>query len=109
MQDDEGGRLSDLPLPFLEFVRKFPALDEAHQAIARAIDSYGPLDHKTQHLIKIGIAVGAGLETATKSHVRRARGEGATEAELEQAVLLAMNTCGLPRTVMAWRWIREAL
>jgi alkylhydroperoxidase/carboxymuconolactone decarboxylase family protein YurZ len=34
---------------------------------------------------------------------------GATETEIEQAVLLAYNTCGWPRMVMAWRWAREQI
>jgi 4-carboxymuconolactone decarboxylase len=29
---------------------------------------------------------------------------GATEQEIEQAILLGMNTCGFPRTVAAWQW-----
>jgi alkylhydroperoxidase/carboxymuconolactone decarboxylase family protein YurZ len=60
-------------------------------------------------LIKIGICLGAGLESATKSHVRRARQQGATEIEVEQAILLGMNTCGFPRTVAAWRWARDQI
>ena len=96
-----------LPGTFKQFVTKFPKLGDAHEAIAQAVESYGPLDRKTIELIKIGLAVGAGLETATRSHVRRALQHGATEAEIEQAVLLAYNTCGWPRMVMAWRWARE--
>jgi 4-carboxymuconolactone decarboxylase len=99
----------DLPGTFKAFVKKFPAVGEAHEAIARAVDSYGPLDGRVRELIKIGIAIGAGHETATRSHVRRALEQGATEVEVEQAILLAMNTCGFPRTVMAWQWARQQI
>ena len=34
---------------------------------------------------------------------------GASEAEVEQTILLAMNTCGLPRTVAAWQWARQQM
>jgi alkylhydroperoxidase/carboxymuconolactone decarboxylase family protein YurZ len=45
--------------------------------------------------------------TATQSHARRARQEGASLAEIEQAILLTMNTCGFPRTVAAWQWAKK--
>jgi len=93
-----------LPGTFKAFVEKFPALGEAHELVARAVDTAGPLDRKTCELIKIGISIGAGLESAVRSHVRKATSAGATVPDIEQAVLLAMNTCGLPRTVAAWQW-----
>src|SRR5687768_5865428 len=99
----------DLPKTFKEFVGKFPAIGAAHENAAKAVDGYGPLDRKTCELIKIGLSVGAGLETATRSHVRRAMQHGATEAEIEQAILLAYNTCGFPRMVMAWQWARQQI
>lgn len=96
-----------LPKVFVTFTSKYPELGAAHEAIARAVDAAGPLDAKTCSLIKVGLSVGAGLESATRSHVRRARQNGATEQEIEQAILLAMNTCGFPRTVAAWSWAQE--
>lgn len=99
----------NLPGTFRDFVQKFPALAEAHEQIAKSIDGYGPLDRKICELIKIGISLGAGLESATKSHVRRALEAGASQQEIEQAILLTMNTCGFPRTVMGWKWAIEQL
>lgn len=96
-----------LPGTYKEFIQKFPALGEAHESVARAVEAAGPLDAKTSSLIKIGICVGAGLESALRSHVRRALQHGASEQEIEQAILLAMNTCGFPRTVAAWSWARQ--
>jgi len=58
-------------------------------------------------MVKIGICIGAGLESALRSHVRRALQHGATPAEIEQAILLGMNTVGFPRTVAAWSWAQE--
>ncbi len=97
---------SRVPGTFKAFVEKFPALADAHEAVARAVDAAGPLDRRICQLIKIGIAMGAGLESATRSHVRRACQAGATQAEIEQAILLGMNTVGFPRTVAAWSWAR---
>jgi alkylhydroperoxidase/carboxymuconolactone decarboxylase family protein YurZ len=98
-----------LPGAFKQFVAEFPELGDAHQRIGKAVESYGPLDRKTLELIKIGISVGAGLETATRSHVRQALQHGATEREIEQAVLLAYNTVGWPRMIAAWTWARQQI
>jgi alkylhydroperoxidase/carboxymuconolactone decarboxylase family protein YurZ len=96
-----------LPGTFKAFVARYPALGRAHELIARSVDEAGPLDAKTLALIKIGICAGAGLESALRSHVRRAMQSGATTAEVEQAILLSMNTVGFPRTVAAWSWAQE--
>jgi 4-carboxymuconolactone decarboxylase len=99
----------DLPETYKAFVAKFPQLGEAHESVGKAVDAAGPLDRKACELIKIGICVGANLQTATRSHVRRALEQGATEAEIEQAILLGMNTVGFPRTVAAWQWARQQI
>lgn len=93
-----------LPKTFRDFTAKFPALGKAHESVAATIDEVGPLDRKQCELIKMGICIGANLESAFRSHVRRAMQHGATTDEIEQALLLAMNTVGFPRTVAAWQW-----
>ena len=96
-----------VPARYEEFITRFPALGRAHESVAKAADAAGPLDAKMLALIKIGICIGAGLESALRSHVRRAMQHGATEQEVEQAILLGMNTVGFPRTVAAWSWAQE--
>jgi len=98
-----------LPGTFKAFVRRFPELGEAHQRVGDVVQRMGPLDPKQTALIKMGICIGAGLESAFRSHARRAIQHGATEAELEQAIMLAMNTVGFPKTVMAWSWLQVQL
>ena len=106
-QDHPSPTPSPLPATFKAFIQKFPALGEAHERVAQAVEATGPLDRKTCELIKVGISIGGGLESAVRSHVRRAMQHGATETEVEQTVLLAMNTCGFPRTVAAWQWAQQ--
>lgn len=103
-QPDSGEKL---PKTFKQFVQRFPELGAAHEQIGRAVDGLGPLDAKTRFLIKIGICVGGGLESAMRSHVRRATQAGATPQEIEQAIMLGMNTVGFPRTVAAWSWAQQ--
>ncbi len=100
---------SDLPTTFRGFINRFPAVEEAHAAMGRAVDAAGPLDEKTRELIKIGICLGMGLESATKSHARRAWQAGATREEIQQAILLGVNTAGFPRTIMTWVWAMEQI
>jgi alkylhydroperoxidase/carboxymuconolactone decarboxylase family protein YurZ len=96
-----------LPGTFSEFGARFPAMAAAHQAMTDGAQAAGPLDGKTCALIRIGLALGAGLESAVKSHVRRAREAGASEAEIEQAIVLGMTTLGFPRTVAGWSWAKQ--
>ncbi len=96
-----------LPGTFKRFAARFPALVENHERNAKAIDAEGHLDARTSELIKIGISLGAGLESALRSHVRRATEAGASVAEIEQAIVLGMNTIGFPKTVAAWSWAHE--
>ena len=104
-----GAKASKLPKTYKALVAKFPEIAQAHEKVAKAVDAAGPLDRKTCELIKLGICLGAGLETATRSHTRRALEHGATEAEIEQAILLGVNTCGFPRTAAAWQWARKQM
>lgn len=98
-----------LPDKFKQFIARYPELGEAHARIGQFCQQAGPLDRKTIELVKIGISIGAGLETATRSHVRQALRHGASESELEQIALLAYNTCGWPRMMMGWMWIQQQL
>jgi len=95
---------SKLPGAYKQFVARFPELAAAHERAGMAAKKLGPLDEITCELVKVGICLGAGLESALRSHVRRAMQHGATEPEIEQAIMQAMTTCGFPRTVAAWTW-----
>lgn len=107
MTDKTSQNPGEPPVTYKNFVGKFPALGDAHESIAKAVSEAGPLDPKTCELVKIGLSIGAKLETALRSHVRQATEHGATREEIEQAILLAMNTCGFPTTVAAWRWAQQ--
>lgn len=113
MTEDQQGldipRGADVPRTFRQFGERFPDIVAGHEAIGRAGDASGPLDRKAVELIKLGMCVGAGLESATKSHVRRAMQHGATREEVEQAVALAVNPVGFSRAVMAWQWAVEQM
>jgi len=94
------------PRTFDEFSAAFPKLREAWDLLGDAAKE-GPLDAKTQRLIKLGIAVGAMREGAVHSSVRKARAAGASDEEMNQVVALASSVIGMPSAVAVWTWIRD--
>jgi 4-carboxymuconolactone decarboxylase len=94
------------PAAHQRFVRRFPRLARAWDLVNEE-GARGPLDHRSQRLVKLAIAVGAVREGAVRSGVRKARDAGATPAEMEQVVALAASTIGLPSAVAVWGWVRE--
>jgi 4-carboxymuconolactone decarboxylase len=94
------------PRTFDEFSTAFPKLREAWDLLGDAAKD-GPLDEKTQRLIKLGIAIGAMREGAVHSSVRKARAAGASDAEMNQVVALASSVIGMPSAVAVWTWIRD--
>ncbi|MFA6958327.1 MAG: carboxymuconolactone decarboxylase family protein [Thermoanaerobaculia bacterium] len=94
------------PRAFDEFSEVFPRLRDAWDIMGDA-SSEGPLDEKTQRLIKLGIAIGAMREGAVHASARKALGMGITVDELHQVVALAAGTIGLPSTVAVYTWIRD--
>lgn len=99
----------DLPKTFKQIVKQYPNVWEAHEQLTKACAEAGPLDRKTLELIKIGICVGAGLETATKRHALMAKENGAFNEEIYQSVLMAMTTCGHPKAAAGWKWVHAAI
>src|SRR5512143_1400933 len=97
---------SKAPAVHQEFVRRFPRLGKAWDLVNEE-GTAGPLDAKTQRLLKLAIAIGAMREGAVHSGVRKARDAGASLAEMEQVVALAASTIGLPSSVAVWTWMRD--
>jgi 4-carboxymuconolactone decarboxylase len=97
-------RSASIPATYHRFTERFPQLADAHRLMTEAAAQSGPLDAKTCELIKMGVALGAGHESSFHSHVRRSLEQGASRAEVEQAIVLAMSTCGFSRAVAGWKW-----
>jgi 4-carboxymuconolactone decarboxylase len=97
------------PKRFRKFTRDYPAVADAYERVGSAVHAAGPLDDKTRALIKIGISVGARLEGAVHSHVRKALEIGVTPDELRHAVLLALPTIGLPSMMAGFSWIEDTI
>ena len=96
------------PQTYVSFVRRFPKLEVAWRAMAEA-EQEGPLDERTQRLVKLGISIGAMREGAVHSNVRKALAIGVTSEEIMQIVALAASNLGMPATVAVYSWVRDIL
>ncbi len=98
-----------VPGAFGKFMARFPDVYQGYEAMGKAAHAGGPLDAKTRELVKLGLTIGARLEGATHSHVRKALAAGASADEIRHAAVLAISTLGLPTTVMALTWVDDVL
>ena len=94
------------PAAHRQFVSRFSRLGKAWDLVNEE-GGAGPLDEKTQRLVKLAVAIGAMREGAVHSGVRKARDAGASLAEMEQVIALAASTIGLPSAVAVWTWMRD--
>jgi AhpD family alkylhydroperoxidase len=101
--------MAQLPKPFRDFSRAHADVVSAYEALGRACAEAGPLDAKTRELIKLGMAIGGRLEGAVHAHARRALAAGATPAEVQHVVTLAIPTVGFPTTIAAFTWVGDVL
>lgn len=90
-----------------EFRRSHPKVWAAFSQLADQCHAGGPLDEKTRRLVKVALAIGAGLEGATHSAVRHAVEGGVTREELEHVSLLAITTLGFPSAMRAMSWLED--
>jgi len=98
-----------LPEVYLGLRARFPRVAEAMDELGRAASAAGPLDERTQRLVKLGIAIGAQAEGAVRSNVRRALEAGASDEEVMHVAALSVSTRGFPAAVAAYSWIEEVL
>ncbi|MBI2818505.1 MAG: carboxymuconolactone decarboxylase family protein [Acidobacteria bacterium] len=99
-------KLPDLPETL---ARQYPDVWKSFEALANRCHEAGPLDAKTRRLVKLGIAVGAGLEGGVHAQVRNALAEGITASELRHVVLLGLTTIGFPASMARFTWINDVL
>ncbi len=99
----------ELPEVLQEFATKYPQVWEAYNRLGEATAQAGPLDERTQRLVKLAIAIGAGREGAVHSHARRALKAGIAPEELIHVGLLAITTIGWSGAFAAITWIMDVL
>ncbi len=98
-----------LPGFLQKVIKRYPGVWKSYQELGRTISEVEGLDKRAQHLVKLGIAIGAGTEGAVHSHVRRCKEADITDEEIYHAALLAVNTVGWPSAVATLSWIDDIL
>jgi 4-carboxymuconolactone decarboxylase len=101
--------MAKLPKHFTDFVEAYPEVAKAYGDLGKAVAGAGPLDKKTQLLIKVGIAIAANLEGGTHSNVRKALEAGATPEELRHTAILAVTTIGFPSMMKGLAWVEDVI
>jgi alkylhydroperoxidase/carboxymuconolactone decarboxylase family protein YurZ len=96
-----------IPGWYEEQQRRYPKVLKAYEDLGAACQQAGPLDARTRALAKLAIAVGARLEGAVHSHVRRALEAGASIEDCRHVVLLATTTIGFPAMMAALSWTED--
>lgn len=108
MTPENKNKLPEPPKAFREFTARFPELAKAWEMIHTGGDQAGPLDESSQRLVKLALAIGAKQVGAVHSSVRKGKALGISLEEMEQVAALAASTLGMPASVAAFGWVREA-
>lgn len=95
--------LDDLRQPVRALRDQIPGVFDGYGAISKAAFGDGALDAKTKELIALAIAVAKQCDGCMASHARAAARRGATEAEVAEALGVAIVMNGGPGTVHAPR------
>jgi alkylhydroperoxidase/carboxymuconolactone decarboxylase family protein YurZ len=98
-----------LPEIYQAFAERFPAIFKDYKQLGISTRQAGPLDEKTQDLVKLGIAIGSNSQGAVMSHTRKCLAAGCSREEITHAVLLALTTTGFPNMIAALRWVDAVL
>lgn len=99
-------KLPDVPA---NLARQHPEVWAAFERLANRCHEGGPLDARTRRLVKLGVAIGAGLQGGVHSQVRNALAEGIKPSELHHVVLLGLTTIGFPASMAARSWVNDLI
>lgn len=98
-----------LPKVYEKFQQQFPEVFRDYKKLGISTREAGPLDPKTQDLIKLGIAMGSDSRGAIMSSTRKALASGASPDEIMHAVLLSLTTTGFPNMIAAISLVENVL
>ena len=100
-------REDHLPDVYQQFQDAFPSVARALDDLAISTSQAGPLDSRTERLVKLAMAIAAQSPGSTRSNVRKALAAGDSIEQIRQVALLAITTCGFPTAIAGLGWIDE--
>ena len=99
--------MQDIHEALTRFKAEFPQVYEAYEALGKQIhEDSGPLPEKVRWLVKIGISAASGHRKALETHIAKARAAGVADPEIAHALLLLIQTRGLPTFMQAYEVFR---
>ena len=101
--------MTELPEVYTKIRETYPEIAAAYDNLGDAAHRAGPLDDESRQLVKLALAIGAGLEGATHAHTRRAVEMGIPPDAIRQVTLLTITTLGFPQAVRALTWVNDIL
>jgi 4-carboxymuconolactone decarboxylase len=101
--------MNKIPKPFTDFVKSHPEIAEAYENLSEKCQESGPLDQRERLLVKLGIAIGSGVEGSVRSQVRKALDAGMPRDEIRHTFLLSLVTIGFPKMMVAWTSVTDIL
>ena len=99
----------DLPEFLKKVVDRYPGIWEEYRNLGQAVSSVEGLDERSQRLVKLGIAIGAGRQGAVHAHTRKCQKAGLRSDELYHAALMGITTIGWSGAIAALSWIDDEL
>jgi 4-carboxymuconolactone decarboxylase len=96
-----------LPDHFNRFRKEQPEIYEAFEELGRRLHETGPLTERERRLVKLGLAIGLGMEGGVHSAVRFCRAGGCTTEDVTHVARLAITTIGWPRALAAMSWVQD--
>jgi len=100
---------SALPGFLQQVIKKYPDVWRSYERLGESISSVDGLDARTQELVRLAIAIGAGHEGAVHSHTRRCREAGIKDSEIYHTAILAVGGIGWSAAIAALSWVNDVI
>jgi alkylhydroperoxidase/carboxymuconolactone decarboxylase family protein YurZ len=98
-----------VPKRFVEFSELNPKIAAAYEKLAAECRDFGSLNEREQALVRLGVAIGSGMEGSVHSQVRKSLDIGLKSEEIRHAFVLALTAIGFPRMMAALTWAEDIL
>jgi alkylhydroperoxidase/carboxymuconolactone decarboxylase family protein YurZ len=94
---------------YANFKKKYPEVARSFNKLGADCAAAGPLDAKTQRMVKLGVAIGISSEGDLQNLAAQALADGATPNEIRHAVLLSVTTAGFPAMIASMQLVEEII
>lgn len=98
-----------VPARFTSFMKLYPKIAEAYENLSGECRESGPLEERDRNLVKLGIAIGSGMEGSVRSQVRKSLDAGISPEEIRHSFILAITAIGFPKMMAALTWVEDLL